>query len=141
MIAEYKNFICPYLDCEYILYDKAFNPSINHKIEPNQYNACIAITGATNGSSRKKNYHTPTQHILPKQVLITEYKNFICPYLDCEYILYDKAFNPSINHKIEPNQYNACIAITGAMNGSSRNQIYYLIATIQKHLNHIKDYA
>ena len=60
------------------------------------------------------------QHGLPRQVLITIYKSFIRPYLDYGDILYDKAFNESFHQKIESIQYNACLAITGTIRGSSR---------------------
>ena len=58
------------------------------------------------------------QHVLPRQALITIYKSFIRPYLDYGDILYDKAFNESFHQKIEPIQYNACLAITSAIRGS-----------------------
>ena len=55
------------------------------------------------------------QHVLPRQALITIYKSFIRPYLDYGNILYDKLFNESFHQKIESIQYNACLAITGAL--------------------------
>ena len=64
------------------------------------------------------------QHVLPRQALITIYKSFICPYLDYGDILYDKAFNESFHQKIESIQYNACLAITGAIRSSSREKTY-----------------
>ena len=64
------------------------------------------------------------QHGLPRQVLITIYKSFIRPYLDYGDILYDKAFNESFHQKIESIQYNACLAKSGAIRGSSREKIY-----------------
>ena len=62
------------------------------------------------------------QHILPRHALITIFKSFICPYLDYRDILYDKVFNASFHQKIESIQYNACLAIIGAMRGSSREK-------------------
>ena len=62
------------------------------------------------------------QHILPRHGLVTIYKSFIRPYLDCGDILYDKAFNASFHQKIESIQYNACLTITGAIRGSSREE-------------------
>ena len=64
------------------------------------------------------------QHILPGHALITIYKSFIRPYLNYGGILYDKAFNASFHQKIESIQYNASVAITGAIRGSSREKIY-----------------
>ena len=56
LITIHKSFIRPYLDYGDILYDKALNESFHQKIESIQYNACLAITGTTKGSSREKNY-------------------------------------------------------------------------------------
>ena len=64
------------------------------------------------------------QHLLPRQALISIYKSFIRPYLDYGGILYDKAFNTSFHQKIESIQYNACLAITGAIRHSSREKNY-----------------
>ena len=64
------------------------------------------------------------QHVLPRHALITIYKSFIRPYLDYGDILYDKTFNESFHQKIKSIQYNACLAITGAIRGSSREKIY-----------------
>ena len=64
------------------------------------------------------------QHVLPRQALITIYKSFICPYLDYGDILYDKVFNESFYQKIESIQCNACLAITGAIRGNSREKNY-----------------
>ena len=68
------------------------------------------------------------QHVLPRQALITIYKSFIRPYLDYGDILYDKASNESFHQKIESVQYNACLAITGAVRGSSREKNYQELA-------------
>ena len=64
------------------------------------------------------------QYVLPRQALITIYKSFTRPDLDYGDILYDKAFNESFHQKIESIQYNAWLAITGAIRGSSREKIY-----------------
>ena len=56
--------------------------------------------------------------------LLTIYKSFIRLYLDCGDIIYDKAFNESFNAKLESLQYNAALAITGAIKGSSTEKIY-----------------
>ena len=64
------------------------------------------------------------QYISPRHALITIFKSFICPYLDYRDILYDKVFNASFHQKIESIQYNACLAVTGIIRGSSREKIY-----------------
>ena len=57
-------------------------------------------------------------NLLPRSALITIYKAFVRPYLDYGDILYDQAYNMSFHHKLESIQYNACLAITGAIRGT-----------------------
>ena len=63
-------------------------------------------------------------NLLPRQALVTIYKAFIRPHLDYGDVLYDQAFNNSFHAKMESIQYNACLAITGAIRGTSREKIY-----------------
>ena len=63
------------------------------------------------------------QHHLRTYAFITIYKSFIRPYLDYGGIPYDKAFNTFFKQKIEFTQYNACLATTGAIRGTSRERI------------------
>ena len=63
-------------------------------------------------------------NLLPRQALVSIYKAFVRPYLDYGDVLYDQAFNNSFHAKIESIQYNTCLAITGAIRGTSREQIY-----------------
>ena len=51
------------------------------------------------------------RNILSRTTLITIYKAFIRPYLDYGVVLYDQAFNNSFKEKLEPFQYNACLAL------------------------------
>ena len=62
------------------------------------------------------------QNTLPRQALITIYKAFVRPHLDYGDILYDQAYNASFHQKLEKIQYSACIAITGAIRGTSREK-------------------
>ena len=64
------------------------------------------------------------QNVLPRSALLTIYKSFIRPHLDYGDIIYDKAFNESFHAKLESLQYNATLAITGAIKGSSTEKIY-----------------
>ena len=41
------------------------------------------------------------------------------------YILYDQPNNKSFSQKIETVQYNAALAITGAIKGTSQIKVYY----------------
>ena len=67
----------------------------------------------------------PKRHnILPRPSLLTLYKRFIRPHLDYGDIIYDQAYNASFHQKLELLQYNACIAITGAIRGTSWEKVY-----------------
>ena len=61
---------------------------------------------------------------LPRDALLKIYKSFIRPHLDYADIIYDKPNNESFKSKIESVQYKACIAITGAIQGTSRERLY-----------------
>ena len=63
-------------------------------------------------------------NLLPRQALITIYKAFVIPHLGYGDVLYDQAFNNSFHGKMESIQYNACLAIAGAIRGTSREKIY-----------------
>ena len=62
---------------------------------------------------------------LPRDALLRVYKSFIRPHLDYGDIIYDKTNNESFKNKIENIQYKACIAITGAIQGTSREHLYH----------------
>ena len=64
------------------------------------------------------------QNLLPRPALITLYKSFIRPYLDYGDIIYEQAFNSSFHEKLESIQYNASLAITGAIRGTLREELY-----------------
>ena len=55
-LTIYKSFIRPHLEFGDILYDKPDNENSENKIEKVQYKACLAITGATQRTSREKLY-------------------------------------------------------------------------------------
>ena len=61
---------------------------------------------------------------LSKNSLLTIYKSFIRPYLDYCDIIYDQPNNESFYTKIERIQYNAALAITGAIKGTSQTKLY-----------------
>ena len=64
------------------------------------------------------------QNLLPRAALITLYKAFVRLRLDYGDILFDQAHNASFHQKLESLQYSACLAITGAIRGSSREKLY-----------------
>ena len=63
-------------------------------------------------------------NLLQKQTLVIIWKAFIRPHLDYGDVLYDQVFNNSFRPKMESIQYNACLAITGAIGDISREKIY-----------------
>ena len=60
---------------------------------------------------------------LSRNVLLTIYKSFIRPHLDYGDILYDNPNNENFQSKLEKAQYRACLAITGAIKGTSRERL------------------
>ena len=64
------------------------------------------------------------QNILPRPALLTIYKCFISPHLDYADIIYDQTDNLSLHQKLESIQYNAALALTGAIRGISRENLY-----------------
>ena len=63
-------------------------------------------------------------NILPRSALLIIYKSFIRPHLDYGDIIYDQTYNASFHQTLELLQYNACLAITGAIRGTSRGKLY-----------------
>ena len=64
------------------------------------------------------------QQILPRSFLRTIYKTFIRGRLDYADIINGQAYNSAFHDKLESIQYNACLAITGAIRGTSTEKIY-----------------
>ena len=63
-------------------------------------------------------------NILPRSVLLIIYKSFIRPHPNFGDIIYDQAYNASFHQKLELLQYNACVAITETIRGTSREKLY-----------------
>ena len=62
--------------------------------------------------------------ILSRDSLVTIYKSFIRPHLDYGDVIYDQPNNDSFTDKIEQLQYKACLAITEAIKGTSREYLF-----------------
>ena len=58
------------------------------------------------------------QQILPRPSLLTIYKTFIRSRLGYADIIYDQAYNSAFHDKLDSIQYNACLAIIGAIRGT-----------------------
>ena len=63
------------------------------------------------------------QSILPRTPLLTIYKSLIRPNLDYADVLYDQHSNDAFSSELETVQYNAALAITGAIKGTSREKL------------------
>ena len=64
------------------------------------------------------------QKILPRSSLITIYKAFIRPHLDYGDVIFDQAINKSFHERLKSIQYNAAVAITGAIRETSKEKLY-----------------
>ena len=64
------------------------------------------------------------QNVLPRLALMTIYKAFVRLHLDYSDVIYDEAYNKTFHQKLESIQYNACLALSGASRGSSREKLY-----------------
>ena len=61
---------------------------------------------------------------VPRNALLTIYKSFIRPHFGYGNILYDKPENESFQTKLEKVQYRVWLAITGTIQGTSRQKFY-----------------
>ena len=58
-------------------------------------------------------------------MLITLYKALLRPHLDYSDIIYDEACNERFHQKLDSIQYNVCLALSGAIRGSSGEKLYH----------------
>ena len=61
---------------------------------------------------------------LPRKTLLTIYKSFVRPHLDYGDIIYDQPNNENFCNKLETVQYNATLAITVSIQGTSKVKLY-----------------
>ena len=87
----------------------SFNEHVNKKI-----NKCNRILGLMKELSST----------LSRKQLFTIYKTFVRSHLDYAGIIQDKCFNGAFKEKLEKVQYSAALIITGAIKGTSREQLY-----------------
>ena len=78
------------------------------------------ITKANKGIKRVEKL----SNILPRDALLTIYKSFVRAHLDYGDIIYGQPQNESFCNKLESIQYNAALAITGAIRGTSKVKLY-----------------
>ena len=114
------------LDLTFNKSNLASSPSVKHidmlldsRLNLNEHvqsktNKCYKIIGLI----KKLSIH------LPRKALLKIYKSFVRPNLDYDDIIFDKLNNESFKSRIESIQEKACIAITGAIQGTSRERLY-----------------
>ena len=81
------------------------------------------LTNASNKINKTIGLLRKLQNILPRPALRTIYECFIRLHLGYGDIIYDLP-NLSFHQKLESIQYNAALALTGAIRGSSREKLY-----------------
>ena len=64
------------------------------------------------------------QNFLPGKSLLTIYKCFIRLHLDYRDITHDERSNTSFHKRLESLQYNAALALTGAIRGTLKEKLY-----------------
>ena len=82
------------------------------------------IKGVFDKTSKSIGLIRKLRNFLPRPSLPQIYKSFVRPHLDYGDIIYDKAFIGSFQKKLETIQYNAALAITGTIRGTSREKVY-----------------
>ena len=64
------------------------------------------------------------QNFLLRKLLLTIYKSFIRPHFDYGDVIYYQSYNTFFHQRLESLQYNAALAITGAIRGTSKENLY-----------------
>ena len=64
------------------------------------------------------------QNFLPRKSLLTIYRSIIRPHLEYGDIIYDQSYNTSFHQRLESLQFNAALAITGAISNTSKEKLY-----------------
>ena len=62
--------------------------------------------------------------LLARSSRLTIYKSFVRPHLGYGDVIYDQPNNSRLSDKIETIQYNAALAITGVIRGTSKEKLY-----------------
>ena len=61
--------------------------------------------------------------LLPRSTLLTIHKSFFRPHLNYDDVIYDQPNYSRLSDKIETVQYNAALAITDAIRGTSKEKL------------------
>ena len=104
---------------ERVSYQKHLGSLLDEKLNFKQH-IDSAISKVNKGISIIKKL----RHDLPRKSLVTIYKDLLRSLIDYGDTIYDQPQNESFCEKIESMQYKATLAITGAIQGTSRDKIY-----------------
>ena len=87
----------------------------------------ILGTFESNYYQGKQSYRTFAKiaKTLLRLVLITMCKALVRPHLNYGDMIYDEAYNEIFHWKLRSIQYNACLALSGAITGLSREKLYH----------------
>ena len=72
LVTMCKAFVRPHLDYGDMIYDQAYNETFHQKLESIQYIACLALSGAIRGSSKRKSFPWIRLGIPPLLTLVQE---------------------------------------------------------------------
>ena len=75
-------------------------------------------------TNKKLGLFRKLQLVLARSSLLIIYKLFVRPHLDYGDIIYNQGYNTTFHQKMEAVQYNAGLAITGAIKVSSKEKLY-----------------
>ena len=84
----------------------------------NHFKAVFEKTNKKLGLFRK------LQLVLARSSLLVIYKLFVRPHLDYSDIIYNQGYNTTFHQKMESVQYNAGLAITGAIKASPKEKLH-----------------
>ena len=107
------------IQVEKVPYQKHLGLILDQKLNFKQHTNC-AVSKINKGIAVIKKL----RYSLPRKSLVTIYKAFQRPLIDYGDIIYDQPQNESFSEKLEGVQYKAVLAITGAIQGTSRDRIY-----------------
>ena len=85
-----------------------------------QYHLKEKLAKANKGIGVIKRLHS----IVPRPTLLLIYKMFVRPHIDYADVIYDHPNNELFKKRLESMQYNAALAITGCIRGSSMDKIF-----------------
>ena len=118
-VTNHPNLIFNDIDVKKVNSQKHLGFILDNKLSfKDHLNMVIEKTSRGINVLRKLRYH------LSRPSLITIYKSFIRSLLDYADVIYDQPYNSSVINRLESIQYNAALAITGCIRGSSRDKLY-----------------